>query len=62
MSCGLGAIVLVFMLVKDNPERAEPETALLQADLSRLEQLHQELRSARRDDYPNEYHHPIGCH
>ncbi|MCE2484363.1 MAG: VWA domain-containing protein [Desulfurellaceae bacterium] len=45
MSCGLGAIVLVFMLVKDNPERAEPETALLQADLSRLEQLHQELRS-----------------
>ena len=44
MSCGLGAIVLVFMLVKDNVERAVPETALLEADLSRLGQLQQELR------------------
>lgn len=44
MSCGLGAIVLVFMLVKDNVERAVPETALLAADLSLLEQLHQQLR------------------
>ena len=44
MSCGLGAIVLVFMLVKDTPDRAVPEAAVLETDLSRLEQLHEKLR------------------
>lgn len=44
MSCGLGAIVLVFMLVKDDVERAVPETSRLEADLSRLEQRHRQLR------------------
>ncbi len=49
MSCGLGAIVLVFMLVKDDVEQSVPETTLLEADLSRLEQLHQHLRRTIQD-------------
>ena len=44
MSCGLGAIVLVFLLVKDNVEPAAPETARLQTDLSRLAQRQRTLR------------------
>ena len=44
MSCGLGAIVLVFLLVKDNVESAAPETARLQTDLSRLAQRQRTLR------------------
>lgn len=44
MSCGLGAIVLVFLLVKDNVESAAPETVRLQTDLSRLAQRQRTLR------------------
>jgi hypothetical protein len=38
MSCGLGAIVLVFLLVKHNVDIAVPENDLLEKDLARLEQ------------------------
>jgi len=38
MSCGLGAIILVFMLVKHNVEKSILETDLLQSDLQRLQQ------------------------
>jgi hypothetical protein len=37
MSCGLGAIVLVFMLVKFNSENSVLETDLLKKDIQRLE-------------------------
>lgn len=37
MSCGLGAIILVFMLVKYNVGNASLEAELLQEDLTRLE-------------------------
>ncbi len=40
MSCGLGAVVLVFMLVKHNVGKSTSETDLLTADVQRLE-LHQ---------------------
>ena len=52
MSCGLGAIVLVFMLVKHNVENSSLETDLLQADLLRLEQqqaaLNADIADARQ--------------
>lgn len=44
MSCGLGAIVLVFLLVKDNVEPAAPEAARLQTDLARLAERQRTLR------------------
>jgi hypothetical protein len=37
MSCGLGAVVLVFMLVKHNVGKSTSETDLLTADVQRLE-------------------------
>ncbi len=37
MSCGLGAILLVFMLVKHNVENSVLESDLLKADLARLQ-------------------------
>lgn len=46
MSCGLGAIILVFMLVKHNVEKPVVETELLQSDLQRLEAEEQKLRAA----------------
>ena len=45
MSCGLGAIVLVFMMVKYDVESAVVETDLLKNDLMRLEAQKYELRS-----------------
>lgn len=44
MSCGLGAVILIFMLVKHNVENAVIETELLQADLVRLQLEEQSLR------------------
>jgi hypothetical protein len=44
MSCGLGAVVLVFMLVKHNVGNAPIETDLLNADVQRLELQQQELQ------------------
>jgi len=38
MSCGLGAIILVFMLVKRNAETAPVETTLLETQLNELQQ------------------------
>ncbi len=38
MSCGLGAIILVFMLVKHNVENSVLETDLLKVDLERLQE------------------------
>lgn len=45
MSCGLGAIILVFMLVKHNVEKSVDETELLKADLENLSEQESELRS-----------------
>lgn len=45
MSCGLGAIILVFMLVKHNVDNSVLETELLTADLDRLLSQQEELRS-----------------
>ena len=44
MSCGLGAVVLVFMLAKFNQDVSIPEDDLLRADLGRLEAAERELR------------------
>lgn len=44
MSCGLGAIILVFMLVKHNVDNSVIETELLQNDLDRLQSQERELR------------------
>ncbi len=44
MSCGLGAVVLVFMLVKHNVGSSPIETDLLTADVQHLELQEQELR------------------
>jgi hypothetical protein len=44
MSCGLGAIVLVFMLVKHNAAKAPAEIDLLTEDVRRLELQEEELR------------------
>lgn len=46
MSCGLGAVILIFMLVKHNVENVVIETELLQAD---LERLHLEDKTLRQD-------------
>ncbi len=44
MACGLGAIILVFMLIKHNAADTVPETALLAADIARLEAEEQQIR------------------
>jgi hypothetical protein len=44
MSCGLGAVVLVFMLVKHNVSNSPVETDLLTGDVQRLELQQEELR------------------
>jgi len=44
MACGLGAIVLVFMLVKHNVGKPDVETDLLAGDVQRLEQQREELQ------------------
>lgn len=44
MSCGLGAVILVFMLVKYNVGDAPIESDLLTADIERLELQQQELQ------------------
>jgi hypothetical protein len=44
MSCGLGAVVLVFMLVKHNVDNMPIEADLLAADVRRLELQQQELQ------------------
>jgi len=44
MSCGLGAVVLVFMLVKHNVSSSTTETDLLAGDVQRLEVQQEELQ------------------
>ncbi len=44
MSCGLGAIILVFMLIKHNVDTSVIEAELLAADLERLEAQQSQLR------------------
>ena len=44
MSCGLGAVVLVFMLVKHNVGNSITETDLLTGDIQRLELQQEELQ------------------
>lgn len=43
MSCGLGAVILVFMLVKFEQDVSIPEEDLLKADLARLQAAEQEM-------------------
>ncbi|TQV77953.1 VWA domain-containing protein [Denitrobaculum tricleocarpae] len=45
MSCGLGAIILVFMLVKHNVDDSQLEDALLAADLQNLQTQEEALRA-----------------
>ncbi len=45
MSCGLGAVVLVFMLVKHNVDHSEQEADLLQKDVARLEEQENQLEN-----------------
>lgn len=45
MACGLGAIVLVFMIVKQNVEKSTLEIELLQADLERLSLKEEEIKT-----------------
>ncbi|WP_417511203.1 VWA domain-containing protein [Methylophaga sp.] len=44
MSCGLGAVILVFMLVKQNIESSPSETENLKKDISSLEQARDEAQ------------------
>ena len=44
MSCGLGAVVLVFMLVKHNVSNSAVETDLLSADVKQLELVQEQLQ------------------
>lgn len=44
MACGLGAVVLVFMLVKHNVTEVSSEADLLKADIVKLEMQEQELK------------------
>jgi len=44
MSCGLGAVVLVFMLVKHNVSQSTTETDLLTQDLKQVELRHNEMQ------------------
>lgn len=44
MSCGLGAVVLVFMLVKHNVSNSAVETDLLSADVKKLELVQEQLQ------------------
>jgi len=46
MASGLGAIILVLILVKQDVDRASPETDLLNADLARIEQQDADLKRA----------------
>lgn len=59
MSCGLGAVVLVFMLVKHNVDTAVIETEPLTIELQRLRQKEEELQrtlDALRDTAKSEAH------
>lgn len=49
MSCGLGAVILVLMLVKEDVQSAHIEADLLQDDLARLERQETELRARLAD-------------
>jgi len=45
MSCGLGAVILVLILLKHQPEPSPIDTDVLKSDLSRMQQMEQELQS-----------------
>ncbi len=49
MASGLGAIILVLIIVKQDVDKSLPETDLLQADLARLEQQQTGLRKSASD-------------
>ena len=61
MSCGLGAIILVLMLVKHDVEHVSDESESLTSDLERLQSTEEELsakvvsalraKAARIDDH-----------
>ncbi|MGR3913155.1 MAG: hypothetical protein OD918_01280 [Gammaproteobacteria bacterium] len=48
MACGLGAIILLFMLVKDQAKAPSAELEMLQADLSAMRDEARELEDAAR--------------
>lgn len=45
MSCGLGAVILVLILLKHQPDPAPIDTDVLKSDLSRMQQMEQELQA-----------------
>ena len=49
MASGLGAIILVLILVKQDVDKGSPETELLQADVARLEQQDTQLNTSAAD-------------
>jgi cell division protein FtsB len=49
MASGLGAIILVLIIVKQDVDKSSPEIDLLQADLARLEQQHGGLKKSVSD-------------
>ncbi|MDQ6988180.1 MAG: VWA domain-containing protein [Mariprofundaceae bacterium] len=46
MACGLGAIILVFMIIKQNVDQGGSEAGLLQADLAQLQQQETALKKS----------------
>ena len=46
MSCGLGAVILVFMLVKQNIEESPTETLKLKKDISILKEVREEAQNS----------------
>jgi len=46
MACGLGAIILVFMIVKHNVDQPTTESDLLQSDLAQLQQQQETLKQS----------------
>ena len=49
MACGLGAVILVLMLVKFNEDVSIPEDDLLKADLARLQAAEEQLRESLKE-------------
>lgn len=45
MSCGLGAVILVLILLKHQPDPSPIDTDVLKSDLSRMQQMELELQS-----------------
>lgn len=49
MSCGLGAVILIFLIVKHNVDRGSVEADIVQAELETLERQERQLRQQVRE-------------